>query len=71
MRIHFFTALFLSPFPRLEAKNKRKRGYFLLCSKNQLFNMKLPRAVPIRRGPIALIDPLTDLPCGQKILSQP
>ena len=42
MRIHFFTTPFLCPFLLLVVKNKRKRAYFPLSPKNQLFKIKLP-----------------------------
>ena len=42
MRIHFFTAPFFVSFSLLVVKNKRKRAYFPLSPKNQLFKIKLP-----------------------------
>ena len=42
MRIHFFTALFCCLFLLLAVKSKRKRVYFPLSPKTQLFKIKLP-----------------------------
>ena len=42
MDFHFFTAPCFFLFLLLLAKNKRKRVYFPLSPKNQLFKIKLP-----------------------------
>ena len=42
MRIHFFTAPSFVSFFTPGSKNKRKRAYFPLSPKNQLFKIKLP-----------------------------